>query len=1553
MVDIAGNHGNTALHLACQRGDERMTRTLLTSGAAVAPVAFDGTHPLHCAAMAGHLGCLRALIDAGASTAGVDEHGRSPLAVACSAGDAAATQVLLQAGAECATSGAAEHVSALHEAACAGSVECVEMLVSAGADVDAPEPQAYLTPTHVATLFQHAAVVHALAQHHANMESTDAMGRTPLHLACGARFPLVVRAGNRGTDPLMSTAPRSSGGEATTPSPSGGEGCWRQMTSSFACLGKYEQRGRDDTQEEFAILPVLPNVLRALLEEGASLRLQGRGGEERKEEAHGTSTAGPPGGWLGTPMHVLFSGGLAGLQPVHRRLAMVATLCRLVATHAKAGDMNLTDPTGKTVMDCALAHHANAPFLFEMVSWLLHAGGRYTLPPHAWPQEALGMLQWVAFRTVADDPQADKSTQHRSPVGQESLAMVSMGAAWGHPHKQLGCPILLKRLEQDCALTLLKCCSRAGRLHRADVHDMLASSPTSPFRKHPRLCVSPVHVAAAFGRVQMLRVLLHLHVGREAERPKPRTRRVPWEKVLRCREPWAARTLASTDGSGVSPLQLAMLNGNAAAEAMLRSAHCSAVAFDKLVTAEQRAQQRQAEFTRRLMLATGKLQAENIAIGDGDHGDTEPTAETDKQQPSATPPRWCRQVLLAAIARRETQSILFLRRSKAMCQLLRLAYTASDWRSPLLAAVKSGSALMIKWILSDTTIRLQEAQRGRQTVSWTALHEASHLGCLQTCSTLCNAGLAVGALSRRRRTPLHIAAREGHKQIVEALLERGASVDARDDLGLSPLHMTAARGHVSCARSLIRAGANVTAVANTSEGAAWTPIHAAASSGFASVIAVLVASGADVNASSAGTTPLLLACQNGHVGAVRQLVSDSTTQLNTCGLERMTPLLHSIRRGHAHIALLLTRCEGVDVHARDSSGRTALHYSVARADMLDVTKALVDRGCLPHERDSSNSTALNICAGNETSTPALKFLLSMLRPGAFDEDFAQNSPVHTACSNGCSDALAILVSAGAPLETVHNSGLFALHLATLAGHAECVNLLLESGVNPNVEELRAKLTPLHMAAGAGTSQYHQDTRCRIVGLLLAHGAAIDAQDTWGQTACHFSAFHDHYKPFALLVKAGARLSIEDSASKTPLQIAISRRSMRTLAFAVAAGKAKKLAIPRGLRLQAARMIVERCFKSDRATSREQLVRQSSHIALSTSLSTTTRVPQRRSRQVSQNGRIPTMAQPLCSDTRHGFVWTVRSGELHGVGVHTSSTRSAVRFCFPQQPDFLCCGHDCVVVGTSDCVSAYGAESFDARWTTTLPPGNRSRRQAVVVANASVIVTHDDRLVCMSLGSGSLLWESPSMDTSLRRDICLLTVSSQTASGFPGQVLAATEDGSVRLCPLARCGACPSSPLPQVWLSEERPHRVAVTAAVFCSPTCVVDFATACREGYVVGWQNGTCCIRQLFRVRAFSVGWAASIAAHETSRSTGATLVVASRCAPFLCLLCVDQHLRINKRTTTRPSGVRQESGVSKVCCARGRQGWHCITSYTDCTLVIYHFTEVRVMRWCARKYRK
>ncbi|XP_057684775.1 ankyrin repeat domain-containing protein 50 isoform X2 [Corythoichthys intestinalis] len=318
---------------------------------------------------------------------------------------------------------------------------------------------------------------------------------------------------------------------------------------------------------------------------------------------------------------------------------------------------------------------------------------------------------------------------------------------------------------------------------------------------------------------------------------------------------------------------------------------------------------------------------------------------------------------------------------------------------------------------------------------------------------LLDAGADVDETARREgdspakapMTPLLAAAAMGHVQTVSRLLFWGAAVDAIDDEGRTALSLAAAQGSSEVVRTLLERGLDE----NHKDDLGWTPLHAAACEGHRAVCAVLTERGSMARVGEMdveGRTALILAAQEGHLGAARLLL-DRRSPIDHRAYDGHSALSAALLEGRSEVAELLLR-RGADADVRDAEGRPLL-YLLVLDGQLSMASLLLEKGGPPLEsRDSEGRTALHVASWQGNTDAADLLLKHGADPNARDAE--GRPPLHSMAWTGRAEVGRRLLSAsGINVDLACHQGATALSIAAQQGHADVVSVLLEGRANPN------------------------------------------------------------------------------------------------------------------------------------------------------------------------------------------------------------------------------------------------------------------------------------------------------------------------------------------------------------------------------------------------------------------------------------------------------------------------------------------------------------------------
>lgn len=256
------------------------------------------------------------------------------------------------------------------------------------------------------------------------------------------------------------------------------------------------------------------------------------------------------------------------------------------------------------------------------------------------------------------------------------------------------------------------------------------------------------------------------------------------------------------------------------------------------------------------------------------------------------------------------------------------------------------------------------------------------------------------------------------------------------------------------------------------------------------------------------------------------------------------PLLHiALDMGDlAVVDLFLSR--GADPNMVDEFGLNSLHRA-SKPQTEGVVELLINRGVDIHHTDKFGKTPLHTFAAVGYETGVRLLLSNGARVNAADTD--GQTPLHKA-ARGYPEVAELLLSHGAHVNAVEYCGMTPLiyaatlfrldHPTSKIGRriGRVIEVLVEHGADVNTLD-KYNRAALHYLAGRGCE--------RSVELLIANGADVTPADQRGWTPLHHAAGiaapAGRPQVIGLLLEHGARIEARDKDGKTPLICATSCR----------------------------------------------------------------------------------------------------------------------------------------------------------------------------------------------------------------------------------------------------------------------------------------------------------------------------------------------------------------------------------------------------------------------------
>lgn len=211
---------------------------------------------------------------------------------------------------------------------------------------------------------------------------------------------------------------------------------------------------------------------------------------------------------------------------------------------------------------------------------------------------------------------------------------------------------------------------------------------------------------------------------------------------------------------------------------------------------------------------------------------------------------------------------------------------------------------------------------------------------LRIAELLIGRGGSVTAADAEGRTALHHAAMGGNEPMIRLLMAKGAGMEVKETrAGQTPLFHAVKGGDVKTVKTLVGLGAKVDVRDRDSS----QPIHWAARDGRAELIKILIAHGASPTvAERHGGTPLHIAVMEGKTDTARVLLEHGASVL-AVDQDKSTPLHLAAAKGFVELTRLLL-AHGAPVNAPNSTGNTPLHFAAAARIQAEDLRAGVVSG---------------------------------------------------------------------------------------------------------------------------------------------------------------------------------------------------------------------------------------------------------------------------------------------------------------------------------------------------------------------------------------------------------------------------------------------------------------------------------------------------------------------------------------------------------------------------------------------------------------------------------
>ncbi|XP_015185613.1 PREDICTED: ankyrin repeat domain-containing protein 27-like isoform X2 [Polistes dominula] len=330
----------------------------------------------------------------------------------------------------------------------------------------------------------------------------------------------------------------------------------------------------------------------------------------------------------------------------------------------------------------------------------------------------------------------------------------------------------------------------------------------------------------------------------------------------------------------------------------------------------------------------------------------------------------------------------------------------------------------------------------------------------------------VSSKNEHGSTALHIASFHGKVNIVDYLLNHGADTNITDNDSLTPLHCALMKGHQNIVLLLLHANANPIIVDNYEN------------------------------------TALHLASDRGHEGCVKALLyfaehTNLYLNVNSPNTDGDTPLHRASKWGYLGIIEVLLEY-GADCKIKNKWGQTS--FDVAQVQINKLFSAISE----------GDIHLTNYYLGWSNQNEQMTVRSDLCHPLCYCERCA---PMHEYSEKKNKIPAAVFNS-------YNDNGKTVLHIASIVGSLEIIQLLLDAGADVNVTTKFEGHTPLHLACSANKIQ--------AVKIILDCGVCnINAKDFNGDTPLHLAIRNANIRIVELLIRSGANTNIRNLQNVTP------------------------------------------------------------------------------------------------------------------------------------------------------------------------------------------------------------------------------------------------------------------------------------------------------------------------------------------------------------------------------------------------------------------------------------
>ncbi|XP_048254157.1 uncharacterized protein LOC124119133 isoform X2 [Haliotis rufescens] len=433
----------------------------------------------------------------------------------------------------------------------------------------------------------------------------------------------------------------------------------------------------------------------------------------------------------------------------------------------------------------------------------------------------------------------------------------------------------------------------------------------------------------------------------------------------------------------------------------------------------------------------------------------------------------------------------------------------------VISAAKTGDLELVTFLIDQgLSVNCKDNSNRNLAMQSAAPTGESYKYISETVTHLLNAHLDIHQQDLEGRTALHFATRHTNIDCVLALLQKGIALNIKDNQGMTALHYAAKEVNsrdekmvLGIMKLLLKQETEQETGIEAQDILGMTPLHHAVMSQKIDRVMLLLQQKVNLNLQETNGKTALHFAATFQSWPIASRLLDGGCDANMRDLGGKTAL-HYASNNDCIFNILLLLEKDVDIHVQDNKGQTALHIAVEH-EREKCVELLLEEGIDPMIQDNDGMTVLHKAVTMLNTSKNNSIVKLLLANG--DSQGVQGQNENT--------------NKGNYSRTVDNKGRTALHCAAFHVNNDYVGMLLNRGVDPNIQD-QLGMTTLAFAT--------ERLPVQSIKLLFDKGADPNLRDSEGRTLWFYARSKDVWQ---LLMEQGVDPTATDGQGRTTLHYA--------------------------------------------------------------------------------------------------------------------------------------------------------------------------------------------------------------------------------------------------------------------------------------------------------------------------------------------------------------------------------------------------------------------------------